>query len=165
MGSGANTATITFNGVNTSIDVPTTHLQDVPSLGEFSMTATDGFVFPVRPNNPDLAILSFTLSLVQAPVADTTGWRWEFGPGGHPDLRLRMGRGEMATHSGSSAYAFIVWKVHPFPFTLEPNATTDVSAQVGASPEPASLVLLGTGLVGTFIARKRRSANHPQVGG
>ena len=45
----------------------------------------------------------------------------------------------------------------PFPFTLEPNAT-DVSAQVGAAPEPASLVLLGTGLVGTFLARERAGA-------
>ena len=166
IGSGADTATITFTGVNTSINV-TNRLQAVPSLGEFSMTAPDGFVFPIAPSNPaQRPILTFSLSLVQTlPVADTIGWSGRFGPGGHPDLRLGLGEPWMATHTGSSAYPFIVWGIKPVSFTLEPNATTDVSAQVGAAPEPASLLLLGTGLVGTFIARKRRSANNPQVGG
>ena len=75
IGSGADTATITVTGVNTSVDV-TNQRQDVPSLGEFSMTAPEGFVFPVVPSNPtQRAILRFSLSLVQTlPVADTTGW-------------------------------------------------------------------------------------------
>jgi hypothetical protein len=48
-GSGASTATLTFTGVDTSIDV-TNHVQPLP-LGQFSLTATEG-TFPTHPVNP-----------------------------------------------------------------------------------------------------------------
>jgi hypothetical protein len=153
VGSGENTATITFNGVNTSVDV-TNQRQTVP-FGEFSVTATDGLMFPVRTNNPtQWPILRFSVSLVQTlPVAHTSVHEWQFGPGGHPDLRLQLGRPVFTAPSGSSAYPRIAYQVKPFPFTLEPNATLDLSAKVGAAPEPASMLLVGTGMVGTIIAQ------------
>ena len=105
------------------------------------MTAPEGIRVPVVPSNPTQRgeCLRFSLSLIQTlPVARRHGLDVEFGP---------------------SAYRSLFWKVDPFfPFTLEPNATTDVSAQIGASPEPADLVLLGTGFLRCLPrAQERRS--------
>ena len=130
MGSGADTATITFTGVNTSVDV-TNQLQDVPSLGEFSVTAPDGICVPGRSEQSDPA---GDPELLAVAGSDAAGRRHR-----GPDVGVRArrahrpqaedGPARLVTHTGSSAYPFIGWGVNPFPFTLEPNATTDLSAK------------------------------------
>jgi hypothetical protein len=165
-GDGGTSATIAFSGVNTTMDV-TNGITRVP-IGEFSMIADEGFVFPTHADNPTgLPILRFVMTLNQTqPVAASGGKEWDFGPGGHETLPLQMGLGYFVRPAVSAAgnYSRIVYTVRPFPFTLNPNARTAIFADVGAVPEPASMMLLGTGLAG-LIARKRRSASSSQSRG
>jgi hypothetical protein len=72
-GSGASTATLTFTGVDTSIDV-TNHVQPV-SLGEFRLTASEGFAFPSHPTSPKHSILRFAIRLDQTTTIESSGAR------------------------------------------------------------------------------------------
>jgi hypothetical protein len=81
-----------------------------------------------------------------------------FGPGGRQDLGLEMGGNHLALPAGPSAfgYTWIVYTLNPFPFTIRPNARTALMADVGAVPEPASLVLFSTALIASGLARRRQ---------
>lgn len=87
-GSGADAATLTFTGVNSTFDVTTTRTQ--VTFGEFQLDAPDGFTFPTHPANPKQPMLSFLLNIHQAaPVPADSQRRMEFGPEGGPSSRHR----------------------------------------------------------------------------
>src|SRR5262245_46704174 len=150
IGSGANTATISFTGANLSFDV-TNELTRV-TMGSLDMTASDGFTFPVRTSNPTgLPVLNFALTTHQSdPVSRTSTRLWEFGPGGHGTIPVMVGNGYQVLGLGGTAgggYHSTVYTYRPFPVLLSPG-TVSLTADAGAVPEPATLVLLGTGLIG-----------------
>jgi hypothetical protein len=157
--SGANTATITFTGVQTSFDV--TNEAAPITMGSFAMTARDGFTFPVRPHNPTgLPVLRFFLTTHQSdPVSGTIQRLWEFGPGGHEALPIMIGYGALGflltSPPTDTGYQLIVYTFRPVPFSISPG-TVSLTADAGAVPEPATMVLLGTGLIAAASAAKRR---------
>lgn len=162
-GSGADTATLTFTGMTRSIEV-TNRAQPV-ELGTFTAEATPGFTFPVR-GNRNLPVLTFQLFLSQtSPVADTERAAWHFGPGGGTGLPLFRGNSflivPLMPTPGGPGYSAIVFTARPFPFTLPANGTLDLTANVGVVPEPASLILLGSGLAGVAWSRRRRRSGTP----
>ena len=153
---GSDRATLTFTGLTQTFDV--TNQSQRVTLGSFQLTQSDGFTFPIRNNNFQLPIVSFVLTAHQeTPASKTKQPVWQFGPGGSTALPLMIGQSAFTFGLDRSTFDYdqIVYSIRPFPFTINPGTMT-FAADVGAIPEPGSLLLLGTGLIGAASALRRR---------
>jgi hypothetical protein len=153
IGEGIGTATFTFTGASATAAVGNT---TVPiDLGTIEGSSTPGFAFPSSTNpNETLFDLRFTLSQSSPVEADTTLFE-EFGSG----LTRLEGGSYFVTPTGPNPpgynYPSIIYTFRPSAFRLNANGLTTITADAGAVPEPASLILLGTGLTGIVCSRRR----------
>ena len=157
LGSGADAVTLTFTGIDTSLAI--TNTAQPVSLGTLSASSSAA-TFPTR-TNPLLPIVSFVLTLTHdGPVAgsDTLGLR--FGPGGTAELEFLQGNTYLSLPSGGSTtpgfnHPWLIYSLSPFQFSIPMNGSVDLTADVGAVPEPATLLLVGFGLAGAAARRFR----------
>lgn len=159
LGAGSNATTLTFIGISGDVAIGNT-LTTVP-LGAFHSTPVNpAFTFPTN-LNPNVPILGFTLTASQtSPVDASVPSRWTFGPGGRSDLPLlTAAEDHFALSVGVSppgfTYTQIVYTLSPFPFSIAGNGITELEAQAGAIPEPATMMLVGSGLALAAVRRRR----------
>jgi hypothetical protein len=156
-GSGEQAVTISFTGVNSSFVV--SNVTTPVTLGSFTVSqVTPTLPFPPSVN-PFVSVVGFTLSLTQtSPVEATQTKFFGFGPGGFEDLPLHEATSNyFALPAGPNPFNYrIVYTVSPFPFTLNGSGVTLLTADVGAVPEPTTMLLVGSGLALAAWRRRRR---------
>jgi hypothetical protein len=158
LGSGGSSATITFTGV-TDTAVQVGNRTTPVGLGVFETTTTPGFVFPTRLSTAQPILLFDLFTDVSSPVAVSKSKHWIGRPGGRPDLRLAPDSSfAMSVPAGpnppGSNYPTLVFSIRP-PTVLSSAAPANLVADVGAVPEPGTLVLVGTALAGAGWSRRR----------
>jgi hypothetical protein len=163
-GTGADTTTFTFSGsmLNALIgDAPTTLI-----LASVETTITGaGFVSPANLGGIASPLGSLTITLMQNSPTAVTRTITPFlagGPGSYRLLfggNLDLGRTFFATPTGSADYPTIIYAFNfdtPSGGINLPAGTTNITAQVNAVPEPATVLLLATGLAGAAFKARRR---------
>ncbi len=161
-GSGANTVTLTFIPTSNTILVGA---DPVPTLmGQIQVTTTGtGFVFPTG-SNPNARTIFFIIAVTQtSPTSGTSALSFS-APGGGTSLlfstlvsdwvQFPTGPNPPGFHYSNIVYSFL-------PFTI-PNTDglVNINARVSAVPEPASLLLLGSGVGMMLTLWKKRSSRN-----
>lgn len=155
LGAGDSAVTLTFTGVTTMVPVSNEALP--VSLGTLS-TSSSSATFPAG-LHPLIPIVGFNLTLAhEAPFADDASLGMNFGPGGRTELGFMQGGTYLGLNPGPvpPGYDQFVYSLSPDVFSVPLNGSVAITAAAGAVPEPGTILLVGSGLLMGYQARKRR---------
>jgi len=154
LGSGADTLTLTFTGIGTTLLIGNEAIPTV--MGHIQATTTGaGFIRPpgLNPGIPGATFLIFVTQ--SSPTSGTASVNFISSGGlffitsGSDWLQFPTGPNPPPFTYTNIVYSFV-------PIDIPPNGVADVTANIGAVPEPTSLLLLGSGVGMMLTLLKKR---------
>jgi hypothetical protein len=154
------TLTLTFNGADRTVQLPA-YKSTLMDLGEFVTVASGpGFTFPTT-LNPVWPVIEFQFSMTHSsPVPWHRNVTFNFRHGGQPTITT--GFHFITFPTGPNPPGFEYTKIiYSFVGPVLPGTTavTPLQVKAGVVPEPTTMVLVGSGLLGVLYRRRQKASS------
>jgi hypothetical protein len=168
-GSGANTVTLTFTGVNNTLSNPLTPTNNsgafLTSFGQIQVTVTGSgatitptqFILRGSQTSPSAGTFGWSAILSGTITPDSSTAVLHFNTSTFSIVRLPPGPYDMMVYTLDFVGSGVINIAPP----SVNGGVTGINGTVGPVPEPGTILLLGTGLAGLAAgARRRRRGQH-----